>query len=70
MPQGKRSVSDSEIVDAFEEIEGPFAGASEIAEFFGHTRQWAHQRLSELHEEGTVNKKKTGKQSVVWWVED
>ncbi|GGK83986.1 hypothetical protein [Haloarcula sebkhae] len=70
MSQGKREVTDSEIVDAFKDIAGPFAAASEVAEYFGHTRQWAHQRLTQLHEQGAVERKKTGGQSVVWWVED
>jgi len=68
--QGKREVTDSEIVDASEDIAGPFAAASEIAEFFGHTRQWAHQQLTQLHDQRAVERKKTGEQSVVWWVED
>jgi len=70
MSQGKQSVSDSEIIEAFDDIEGPFAAASEVGKFFGHTRQWAHKRLTALHEEGAVERKKTGNQSVVWWVED
>ena len=70
MSQGKREVTDSEIVDAFEDIAGPFAAASEIAEFFGHTRQWVHKRLTQLHEQGVVERKKTGEQTVVWWVEN
>lgn len=70
MVQGKQSVTDAEIIEAFSEIDGPFAGASEIGEFFDHTRQWAHKRLSELHSQGAVDRKKTGEQSVVWWVGD
>ncbi|MBO4249477.1 hypothetical protein IL252_16845 [Halomicrobium sp. IBSBa] len=69
MSQGKRKVTDSEILSAFRSIEGPFAAASEIAAYFDHTRQWAHKRLTQLHEQGDVKRKKTG-QSVVWWVED
>ena len=58
MCQGKQSVTDTEIIEAFEEVQGPFAAASEIADFFGHTRQWAHKRLTELHESGSINRKK------------
>ena len=70
MAQGKQSVTDAEIMEAFSEIDGPFAGAAEIGDFFNHTRQWAHRRLSELHDQGVVERKKTGEQSVVWWVEN
>lgn len=70
MSQGKQSVTDLEIVDAFDEIKGPFATASEIANFFGHTRQWAHKRLTELHVRGTVERKKMEDKTVVWWVDD
>jgi DNA-binding IclR family transcriptional regulator len=69
MPQGKQTVSDEEILAALDDIRGGFASASEIADYFEHTRQWAHERLSNLQEEGRVRRKRSGEQSVIWWTE-
>jgi len=67
MPQGKEVVSDETLLQAFSEIPGGFASSKEIAERFDHSRQWAHQRLSELYDSGRVSKKKSGSRNVVWW---
>jgi DNA-binding IclR family transcriptional regulator len=70
MPQGEKTVSDEQILDAIKRHEDPFVAASEVAEMFDHTRQWAHARLSRLHEAGKVNRKGAGERSVIWWVDD
>lgn len=69
MPQGVKSVSDEEIIEAIQCHKDPFVMTVEIAERFEHTRQWAHDRLDQLHAEGRVNKK-GGKRSVIWWPKD
>lgn len=68
MPRTK-SVGDEEIILWIEELDDPVASASEVAEKFGYTRQGAHKRLEQMHEEGRIEKKTTGKSSVVYWVE-
>lgn len=70
MGQGKRDVSDEEILVAIQDIDGPFVASVEVANYFDHTRQWAHSRLMSLYEEGKISRKKTSEQSVVWWIED
>lgn len=67
MPQGKETVSDEDILQAFSDIPGGFASAQEISECFDHSRQWAHGRLSDLYSEERVEKKKSGERSVIWW---
>jgi DNA-binding IclR family transcriptional regulator len=67
MPMGKQTVSDEEILEAFEHIRGGFASATEIAEEFDHTRQWAHKRLVQLVESGELVRKQSSGNSVVYW---
>jgi predicted transcriptional regulator len=70
MAQGKRTVSDAEIVAAIAAREAPFVTSAELANQFGMTRQWAHNRLSELHQDGLIARKKSGARSVIWWLPD
>lgn len=67
MPQGKETVSDEMILAAFADLKGGFGSAHEIADHFDHTRQWADGRLRDLHERGRVERKKSGRRSVIWW---
>lgn len=67
MPQGKRVVDDAEIVEFMLESDEPAFTAGELAEEFGMTRQGMHGRLSGLHEEGRICRKKSGERTVVWW---
>jgi hypothetical protein len=67
MPMGKKTVSDDEILEAFSEIQGGFASPIEIADHFGHDRQWAYNRLEQLREAGEVVKKKPSPQAVAYW---
>ncbi len=68
MAQGKRTVSDSEIIAVISDQDDPFVTAAEVAELFGMTRQWAHNRLQDLHDTGRINRKKSGPRNVIWWV--
>jgi predicted transcriptional regulator len=69
MPQGVKTVSDEEILKEIEQYSDPFVKSKEVAEMFDHTRQWAHDRLQELHEQGEVEKKGGGR-SVIWWPDE
>lgn len=68
MAQGKRTVTDHEIVDAIREVDAPFITSRELAEQFGMTRQWAHNRLQQLHDAGEIERKKSGERAVIWWL--
>jgi DNA-binding Lrp family transcriptional regulator len=69
MTQGKRTVTDRDILALFAATEAPFLTAQEIADAFDLTRQWAHNRLQALHEDGHLERKKSGPNTVIWWVE-
>jgi len=70
MPQGKQTVSDTQIIQVMREDDDPFHAAPEVAEIFDHSRQWAHDRLASLHEDGLVERKESGERSVIWWPAD
>ena len=66
MPRTK-SIDDDEILALFDEIDdAPYMSAGELAAAADVSRQAMHKRLVELHEEGRVDRKKTGR-SVGWW---
>jgi len=67
MPQGKQTVSDEEIVESIKSHDDPFVRADEVGQLHDHTRQWAHNRLQQLHESGQVAKKSSGR-AAIWWV--
>jgi len=66
MPSGKSTVTDDEIVKAICDHEHPVVTSGEIAEIFDHTRQWAHNRLNQLVDEGRVVKKGRTRSAVYW----
>ena len=70
MPQGKETVSDGQIIEAIQNHPDPFVAASEVAEMFDHSRQWAHERLQDLADERRIEKKEAGSRSVIWWDPD
>ncbi len=70
MAQGKQTVSDEDIISAFKSNEAPFITSIELANEFGMTRQWAHNRLQALHDAGTIKRKKSGPRNVIWWYPD
>lgn len=69
MPQGRKTVSDSEIVALMQDSCDPAFTASEIAEEVGMTKDGVYNRLQELYEAGEIEKKKPQPTTVIWWVE-
>ena len=69
MPQGKKTVSDEQIINWVDDHNDPIVAAAEVANQFEHSRQWAHARLQQLEDSGKIQKKEAGERSVVWWVE-
>lgn len=64
----KTHVSDSAILELIQNVDEPVVTAIDVANHFGFTQQAAHQRLSKLHEEGKLDRKKAGARAVVWWI--
>lgn len=67
MPQGKETVSDQDIIEALRKLEGGFGATIEIADEFGMSRQWAHQRLMRLYNQGRIHRKQPSPQNVIYW---
>lgn len=61
------SIDDGELLHFFESGERPFFSAREIADEFDLDRTQAHRRLSQLHEDGELERVEVGSRNVVWW---
>lgn len=70
MPRGKKTVKDEQIIEFVRSQDAPFVFADEVAQHFDLTRQWAHKRLGALLEEGRIQRKHSGNNSVIWYPED
>mgnify|MGYP006290262665 CR=1 FL=1 len=68
MPQGKKTIKDSEIIRMFEKSPEPVFSASECAEKWGMTDQGARNRLESLVSRGELEKKKPGVRTAVYWL--
>jgi len=69
MPQGRKTVSDSEIVAVMKNSGDPAFTASEIAEEVGMTKDGVYNRLEKLHDNGVIRRKQPQPTTVIWWVE-
>lgn len=61
---------DSEVREFLERNEKPFVTTTDVAEKLDVTRQYAHDRLTELVENGEIERTKVGAKAVVWWSGD
>ena len=68
--EARDNMPDPELMNVFQSAEDPILTATEVAERIGVTRQYAHQRLQDLHDAGVVTRKKVGSRAVVWWPVD
>jgi len=68
--QGKRTVTDDEIVRTMREHSDPAFTTGELADIFEMTSEGVRGRLEDLHKEGRVYKKKPTPRTVIWWVEE
>jgi len=66
-PHGNQRVSDEEILDAFDKVEGPFVTASELEAVLPITRTAIHKRLQSLYQDGEINRKKPTQHMIGWW---
>lgn len=60
-------VTDRDILELFDSVDGPVLTATEIADLLPLTRQAINYRLKRLHERGLVGRKQVGARAVVWW---
>ena len=62
-----RTVDDRDLLFLFDSGQRDFYSAGEIADEFGIDRSQAHRRLSQLTEEGELERVEVGSRNVVWW---
>jgi predicted ArsR family transcriptional regulator len=60
-------ITDQDILKVFDNTDDPFLTAGEIADQLPVSRQAVNYRLDRMHEEGVVDRKKTGARAVGWW---
>mgnify|MGYP001120388496 FL=1 len=69
MVQGKRTITDDEIVNEMRTASDPAFTTSELAEKFGMTTEGIRGRLKQLENQSRIRCKKPSSRSVIWWVE-
>jgi len=67
MPQGEKTVKDSEIIEYMRSHADPAYTTAELAKEFGVTTEGIRHRLEELKDTGAVFKKKPSSRTVIWW---
>jgi alkylated DNA nucleotide flippase Atl1 len=56
----------SEVLDVFEQVEGPVVTSGDVADALGYSRETARTKLGRLYDQGRVGQRKTAGR-VVWW---
>lgn len=64
-----KTVTKDRILGVFERVRGPVVTSSDVADQLDCTTNAAREGLAELHEQGLVERRKTGR-TVVWWLVD
>lgn len=59
-----------EVLIAMRDVQAPFVTVGDVAEAVGCSRETARRKLTDLHEEGAINRREIGASAVVWWVPD
>jgi len=65
---GNQRVTDQELLETFEKIEGPFVTAGELSEHLPISRTAINKRLNQLWAEDRINRKKPTSTMVGWWL--
>lgn len=61
------TVKPAAVLAALGEHPDPVATAKEVGEALGCTGEAARQKLTQLHDDGRVERKTVGARAVVWW---
>lgn len=70
MAQGKKTMTDRDIIEMFRESSDPVFSASECAQRWDMSTQGARNRLEKLTNEGVLTKKKPGSRTAVYWLSE
>ena len=66
--QFTENASDDEILRAIRDAEFPAVTARWVADTFDISRSPTHQRLTQLHEQGDLERGKLSPRVVIWWL--
>jgi len=67
MPQGRRTVSDDEIIEHMRTADDPAFTTKEVAAAFDMGTEGMRGRLNQLADEGRIHRKKPSSRTVIWW---
>lgn len=68
MPQGKRTVTDDEMLKFMRESSDPAFTTRELADHFEMTTEGVRGRLTSLESTGAVFRKKPSPRTIIWWL--
>jgi predicted ArsR family transcriptional regulator len=63
-------VTETEVLDLFEQIPGPVVTTTDLAETYDMTTEGARRKLNDLCDAGVLDRRKTGRTRVYWRVDD
>lgn len=58
------------VLDVFDQVQGPVITSSDVADALGCTTEAARQKLRRLVDQGRLDRRKTGRTTVYWRVDD
>jgi len=68
MVQGKRTVTDEEILDRFKNVKDPVLSAVELESIWNMSHEGIRLRLNDLVDDGKLETKKPGSSTRVYWL--
>lgn len=63
------TVPPEDVLGVFDAVDGPAITSADVTDVLGCSREVARKRLAELHEQGRVERRKSGR-TVLWWRTD
>jgi len=63
-------VTETEVLDLFEQIPGPVITTTDLAETYDMTTEGARRKLNDLCDVGALDRRKTGRTRVYWRIDD
>lgn len=63
-------MTETEVLDLFEQIPGPVVTTTDLAETYDMTTEGARRKLNDLCDAGVLDRRKTGRTRVYWRVDD
>ena len=64
------TVTLEDVVGVFEMVRGPVITSRDVADALDCSIESARQKLTRLHDQNRIERRKLGKRRVVWWLAD